>query len=367
VNETDKKFMKAALAQAKKGLGRTSPNPAVGAVVAKGDRILAKGFHRKAGTAHAEIEVLDKLGGRAPDGTLYVTLEPCNHHGRTPPCTEAILQSGLTRVVVGMKDPNPGVAGGGCDFLRKSGIEVTTGVLETDCRQLNEVYIKFVKTKRPFVMLKSALTMDGWIATSQGDSKWITNEDSRQFVHRLRDQVDAVMVGIGTILADNPSLTTRLDRRRGRDPLRIIVDTHLRTPFNANILNAESSASTLIAVGPETGGREKRFLEKKGVSILNCPAKEGKIDLDALMGILGNMEICSILMEGGASITGSMLREKLVDKFHIFTAPKILGGGDGTPMAAGPGPKRMEQCLRLKNTQLRRFGDNILVTGYPHW
>jgi diaminohydroxyphosphoribosylaminopyrimidine deaminase/5-amino-6-(5-phosphoribosylamino)uracil reductase len=367
VNETDKKFMKAALAQAKRGLGRTSPNPAVGAVVVKGDRILAKGYHRKAGMAHAEVEVLHKLGGRAPECTLYVTLEPCNHHGRTPPCTEAILRSGLRRVVVGMNDPNPGVAGGGCDFLRKNGIEVTIGVQEAECRQLNEVFIKFVTTQRPFVMLKSALTMDGWIATCQGDSKWITNEESRQFAHRLRDQVDAVMVGIGTIISDNPSLTTRLARRSGRDPLRIVVDSHLRTPVNANILNVESSATTLVAVGLETGGREKMFLEKKGVSILNCPVKGSKIDLDALMGILGKMEISSILMEGGASITGSMIREKLVDKFYIFLAPKILGGGDGIPMAAGPGSKRMEQCMRLKNTQLRRFGDDILVVGYPHW
>jgi diaminohydroxyphosphoribosylaminopyrimidine deaminase/5-amino-6-(5-phosphoribosylamino)uracil reductase len=364
MNETDQMFMKEALRQAKKGLGRTSPNPAVGAVVVKGERTLAKGYHRRAGMPHAEVEALNKLGGKAAGGTLYVTLEPCNHYGKTPPCTGAILRSGLNRVVVGMKDPNPGVAGGGCDFLRENGIQVKSGVLEAECRELNEAFIKFVTAKRPFVILKSALTMDGWTATSKGDSKWVTNERSRHLVHRLRDRVDAVMVGVGTVIADNPSLTSRLARGRGKDPLRIIADTHLRTPLNANVMNLKSG-TTLLAVGPQVKGRETDSFKKKGVSLLNCPTKAGKIDLDALMGILGKLELVSLLVEGGASITGSMLRERLVDKFYIFIAPKILGGEDGVPMAAGPGSKRMEECLRLKNIQMRRFGDDILLVGYP--
>jgi diaminohydroxyphosphoribosylaminopyrimidine deaminase/5-amino-6-(5-phosphoribosylamino)uracil reductase len=364
MSETDQRFMKEALRQARKGLGRTSPNPAVGAVVVKGDRILAKGYHRRAGMPHAEVEALNMLGGKAAGGTLYVTLEPCNHYGKTPPCTEAILQSGLTRVVVGMKDPNPGVAGGGCDFLSENGIEVKSGVLEAKCRELNEAFIKFVTAKRPFVILKSALTMDGWTATSKGDSKWVTNERSRRLVHRLRDRVDAVMVGVGTVIADNPSLTARLSRGRGRDPLRIIADTHLRTPRNARVMNLRSG-TTLLAVGPQVKGEETKILREKGVSVLNCPVKAGKIDLDALMDILGGLDVASLLVEGGASIAGSLLRERLVDKFYIFVAPKILGGEDGVPMAAGPGSERMEECLRLKNIQMRRFGDDILLVGYP--
>ncbi|UCF84800.1 MAG: bifunctional diaminohydroxyphosphoribosylaminopyrimidine deaminase/5-amino-6-(5-phosphoribosylamino)uracil reductase RibD, partial [Desulfobacteraceae bacterium] len=255
MSKMDEKFMREALRQARKGLGRTSPNPAVGTVIVRDGQILAKAYHRKAGLPHAEAEALSKLRGSAPGGTLYVNLEPCNHHGKTPPCTEAILRSGIERVVVGMKDPNPAVTGGGCEFLRRNGIKLTTGVLEQECRQLNEAFIKFATSGRPFVILKSALTMDGWTATSQGHSKWITSEKSRQFVHRLRDQVDAVMVGIGTILADDPCLTTRLNRGLGKDPLRIIVDTHLKTPPNAKVLNHSSSADTLLVVGPHVRDR----------------------------------------------------------------------------------------------------------------
>ena len=367
MNEMDQKFMREALRQARKGLGRTSPNPAVGALIVRDGEILAKAYHRKAGAPHAEVEALSKLRDSAPGGTLYVNLEPCNHHGRTPPCTEAILRSGLDRVVVGMKDPNPKVTGGGCEFLRKKGIEVTTGVLEAECRQLNEAFIKFATSGRPFVVLKSAITMDGWIATSQGRSKWITNEKSRQFVHRLRDQVDAVMVGIGTVLADDPSLTTRLNRGLGKDPLRIIVDAHLKTPANAKVLNHSSSADTLLVVGPHVRDRDFKKVQKEGIKTLTCPMKKGMIDLVALMGILEKMSVVSLLLEGGASITGSMLRERLIDKIYVFIAPKILGGDDGVAMAAGPGSKRMGECLNLKNIHVKRFGDDILVTGYPEY
>lgn len=367
MNETDKKFMQEALRQARRGFGRTSPNPVVGAVVVREGHILAKGYHRKAGLPHAEVEVLSKLGDSAQGGTLYVNLEPCNHHGRTPPCTEIILRSGLKRVVVGMKDPNPMVAGGGTEFLKGRGIIVTTGVLEAECRLLNEAFIKFVTSDHPFVMVKSALTIDGWTATSQGLSKWITNEKSRQFVHRLRDRTDAVMVGVGTVLADDPALTTRVKRTRCKDPLRIIVDTNLKTPIHAKILNHDSPADTIIVVGAHVKEKERDRVRKEGVSILACPMKAGTIDLMALMGILGRMSVTSLLVEGGSSIIGSMLRERLVDKFYIFKAPKILGGGDGIPMAAGPGAKRMDECLTLKDIHVRRFGDDMLIVGYPEY
>jgi diaminohydroxyphosphoribosylaminopyrimidine deaminase/5-amino-6-(5-phosphoribosylamino)uracil reductase len=307
------------------------------------------------------------LGGKAPGGTLYVTLEPCNHQGKTPPCTEAILKSGLKRVVVGMRDPNPEVRGGGCEYLREKGLSVSTGVLEAECRKLNEAFLKFITTGRPFVMVKSALTMDGWTGTAMGHSKWITNEKSRKFVHRLRDKVDAVLVGIGTAISDDPLLTARLGHGRGRDPLRIVVDTHLRIPTKARLLNHDSSAETLVVAGSGIFSEELKQIRKPGVSVITCPLKSGRIDLEALMGILGRRSVTSLLVEGGASIIGSMLRQKLVDKFFIFKAPKILGGEDGIPMAAGRGPDKMDQCLNLKDLEVKRFGEDILVTAYPDY
>lgn len=360
--------MREALRQARKGLGRTSPNPAVGAVIVRNGVVIGTGYHHRAGMPHAEAEVLTKLGGNVrEDDTLYVTLEPCNHYGRTPPCTEAILQSGLKRVVVGMKDPNPVVSGGGCDFLRRHGVEVRTGVLEAECLRLNEAFIKFVTSRRPFVIIKSALTLDGWTATGTGDSKWITNEKSRQFVHVLRGRTDAVMVGVGTIIADDPYLNTRLKRGRGKDPLRIIVDTHLRTPPQARILHNESSADTLIAIGPDVSPEQISKFQENRVSILACSIRDGRIDLNALMDTLGEMSITSVLVEGGAGIIGTMLRERLADKFYVFRSPKILGGNDGVPMATGPGAGKMDRCITLNPIQIKRFGEDILTVGYPEY
>ncbi|MEE4352019.1 MAG: bifunctional diaminohydroxyphosphoribosylaminopyrimidine deaminase/5-amino-6-(5-phosphoribosylamino)uracil reductase RibD [Desulfatiglans sp.] len=359
--------MKVALHLARKGLGRTSPNPAVGAVIVKEGRILSKGYHKGAGLPHAEVDALNRLGSKAPDATLYVNLEPCNHYGKTPPCTEAILNSGIRRVVVGMEDPNPKVRGGGCLFLRENGISITSGVLEEDCRRLNEAFIKYIVTGRPFAILKSALTLDGWMGTKTGDSKWISNEKSRQFVHRLRDRTDALLVGVGTVLADNPSLTTRLSRGRGKDPIRVIVDTHLRTPLEAKVLNHDSPEKTLLAVGADVDPFKLESVLKKGVSIVVCPVKSNRIDLNALMEKLGAMSITSLLVEAGGSINGSMLREKLIDKLYLFKAPKVLGGDDGMPMAGGPGPANMDECLTLKNIRTRRFMDDILIEGYPDY
>ncbi len=367
MGEWDSKFMREALRQARKGLGRTSPNPVVGAVIVKEGKIVARGYHHRAGLPHAEVEALSKLGGQAPGATLYVTLEPCNHFGRTPPCTEAILRSGVQRVVVGMRDPNTEVSGGGSEFLRTNGVEVDAGVMESECRRLNEAYLKFLFHRRPFVIVKSALTIDGWSATATGDSKWITNEGSRHFVHGLRNQVDALMVGVGTVLADDPSLTTRLKGRRGRDPLRIVVDTNLRIPLDAKVLDHKSTAQTLIVTGAHTPPEKLERYQKKGVSLLTCPLKGERIDLGALMDILGERSVMTLLVEGGASIIGSMLRERLIDKFFIFTAPKLLGGDDGISMASGPGARTMDDCLGLRDLEMRRFGGDILTVGYPDY
>jgi len=358
--------MTLALREARKGRGRTSPNPAVGAVIVRDGEVVARGYHRRAGLPHAEVEALTRVGHRCPGGTLYVTLEPCNHVGRTPPCTQAILSSGIRRVVVGMKDPNPRVAGGGCAFLRSHGLDVTEDVLESECRRLIEDFLVYVTQGRPFVSAKSAMTLDGWTATSTGHSQWITSEASRAFVHHLRDRVDAVMVGVGTVLADNPSLTARLKRGRGRDPLRIIVDTHLRTPPDATVLTQSSDAPTLIVTG-EGATASHSGVFGGNVSLLTCPVRDGKIDLKTLMRRLGDMSIMNLLLEGGAGITGAMLRERLIDKFYLFKAPKLLCGNDGVPLAAGPGPEKMDHALRVKGIRVRRFGDDTLITGYPSY
>jgi diaminohydroxyphosphoribosylaminopyrimidine deaminase / 5-amino-6-(5-phosphoribosylamino)uracil reductase len=367
LNNIDAGFMRLALREARKGLGRTSPNPAVGAIIVRDGIVVASGYHMRAGLPHAEVEALSRLGNRCPGGTLYVTLEPCNHVGKTPPCTQAILKSGIRKVVVGMKDPNPEVTGGGCAFLEAHGIDVAVGVLEAECRRLNEDFLKFVMDSRPFVIAKVAMTLDGWTATSTGHSKWITNEKSRAFVHRLRDRVDAVMVGIGTVLADDPSLTARLKKGRGRDPVRIIVDTHLRTPRNAKVVTQHSSACTLIVTGEGAEAADTRPFQGNGVSTYACPMHNGKIDLKALMKRLGEMSVMSLLVEGGAAVTGSMLREKLIDKFYIFKAPRLLGGSDGIPMATGPGTEKMDDSLVLKEIRVKRFGDDTLISGYPSY
>lgn len=368
MQDIDQKYMRRALAQARKGMGRTSPNPAVGAVVVRAGEVIAAGYHRKAGDSHAEVEALAAMGGRARKGdTLYVTLEPCNHFGRTPPCTQAILESGITRVVVGMRDPNPRVAGGGCDFLIQKGLDVRVGVLEQDCRLLNEWFPKFSRTGHPFVVAKSALTMDGWTATSTGHARWVTSERSRRQVHRMRDTMDGVMVGAGTVAADDPLLTTRLGNRRGRDPVRIVVDTHLRIPRNARVLRHSSASETLMAVGEEIPEQRLEAVQGRGVSVLRCPVKNGRVDLKALMGILGQRGIASVLVEGGAILMASMIQERLIDKFCIFQAPKILGGDDGIPMVSGPGPLEMDGCIRLKDVRFKRLGEDILVEGYPDY
>jgi len=368
LKDRHEKFMKAALGLARKGLGKASPNPAVGAVIVRKGEIVAAGYHRKAGEAHAEVEALNQLGGKARQGdTLYVTLEPCNHYGRTPPCTQAILEKGVRKVVVGMRDPNPHVTGGGCDTLSGRGVEVITGVLEEECRRLNEWYVTYVTKGRPFVIAKSALTLDGWTATSTGHSRWVTNERSREWVHRLRNQVDGILVGVGTVMADDPLLNTRLRKGKGKDPVRIIVDTDLSIPVNARVFGHPAGAETLIAVSEDVPTDRLRRIERRGVSFLLCPKKEGRIDLRALMDRLGKRSITSVLLEGGATLMGAMIREKLVDKFCIFKAPKILGGSDGRPMALGKGPSKMDESIPLKDIRIRRFGEDLLITGYPEY
>ncbi len=357
-------YMKMALKLAQKGRGFTSPNPMVGAVVVKGDRVVGKGFHEAAGKAHAEVNAIADAGIRAKDATLYVTLEPCNHTGRTPPCTESILKAGLMRVVVAMEDPNPNVTGGGIDYLRQNGVEVTVGICESEAKTLNECFIKFVRTKRPFVIVKCASTLDGQIATRTGDARWVSGEASRRYVHRLRHAVDAIMVGIGTVCADNPRLTTRLKERRGRDPIRIILDTHLAVPEDAKVLRVKSDSDTIIISGHAAAKDKKARIEDKGVRVLHCLLKDGMIDLLPLMDRLGAMDITSLLIEGGGRLMASAMAAGIVDKILIFYAPKISGGNDGVSICTGKGAESMHRCMAVEQMMVKRFGEDVLIQGY---
>lgn len=363
--DIDEVFMKQTLRLAKKGLGSTSPNPLVGALVVKDGKIISSGYHKKAGAPHAEIEALSKAGKRAKGAALYVNLEPCNHYGRTPPCTKAILKSRVKRVVVGTVDPNPRVTGGGCKFLASHGVKVTCNVLEEECKRLNEVYIKYVTKDKPFVILKGALTLDGWIATQTGNSKWITGEKSRKFVHLLRKWVDAIMVGVETVIVDNPFLTPYLIRRLTSDPFRVVVDTNLRIPLHSRVFDSPKSDLTIIAVGSNVERSKRKKIEDLGAQVISCQIRNGRIDLADLLDQLAKMSISSILVEGGATLFGAMIREELVDKYYIFLAPKILGGDNGVPFARGPGCDSIDNCVLLKDVMVRRFDDDIMIEAYP--
>jgi len=356
------KMMRRALALARRGLGRTSPNPAVGCVIVRNGEIVGEGWHRKAGTPHAEVHALSQAGARARAADVYVTLEPCSHHGRTPPCAEALIKAGVARVFAGMTDPNPLVSGCGLAMLREAGISVECGFLEDECRLLNEAFLKHVTTGLPFVILKSAMTLDGKTATASGDSKWITCEESRRYVHTLRSRVDAIMVGVGTVLADDPQLTCRMVR--GKDPHRIIVDSRLRTPPTAALFHLDSGAKTILAT-IERDPEKNAVIHGLAAETLLCEEEEGRVDLADLFRRLGARGVQSILLEGGRELVGAAVRKGLVDKYLLFYAPKIIAGGDGYGLCSGPGIERMGDALRLKATSVRRFAEDFLVIGYP--
>ena len=360
----DLRFMQMALDAAARGRGFTSPNPMVGAVVVKDGAVVGEGYHRFAGGPHAEIYAIEAAGGQARGATLYVNLEPCNHTGRTPPCTLKIVAAGIRRVVIGMQDPNPAVTGGGADFLKQRGIEVTSGVCEEAAAALNEVFIKYIRTRRPFVIAKCAATLDGRIATRTGDSKWVTGEAARACVHELRHAVDAILVGIGTVAADDPRLTTRVADRKVKDPVRVILDTHGRIASSARVLRHASGAETIVVAGPAACADVQRRIAGKGVRVIAAATRDGRIDVAALMGQLGEMGITSILIEGGSRVLASAFRAGVVDKACFFFAPLISGGDDGVPICSGPGADRMRDCIRLERIRTRRFDDDVMIEGY---
>ncbi len=364
----DKFYMKKALSLAEKGKGFTSPNPLVGAVVVKGNKIIGEGYHERYGSAHAEVNAIDNAGSECNGATIYVTLEPCNHTGKTPPCTQKILNSGIKRVVMAMNDPNP-VAAGGADYLLKNGIEVVSGVCEEEAVKLNESFIKYSTTKKPFVILKYAATLDGRIATKTGDSKWISGPESRKFVHEIRHYIDAIMVGVDTVKADDPSLTTRLDGVKTRDPRRIILDTRLSIPEKAKMLRIDSNSDTIL-VSAKLDHKNKKLVEKRerlenmGVTIIEVPLKNNLIDLSALMEQLGSMRITSLLIEGGSRVIASAVNAGIVDKVFAFFGPKMLGGDDGIPVCRGEGPDLMKDSIALSNMNVRLSGNDVMLEAY---
>lgn len=358
---TDEKYMKRALTLARKGIGRTSPNPAVGCVIVKDGVVIGEGWHKKAGEPHAEINALAMAGAGARGADVYVTLEPCNHTGKTPPCSKALIRAGVKRVVAGMLDPNPLVSGGGLAALKLAGIETSCGVLEDDCRAINLPFIKHITTGIPYVTYKCAMTLDGNIATVTGESRWISCEESRKYVHRMRARMDAVMVGVDTIIADNPQLTVR--HVRGKNPLRVIVDTRLRTPESVNVLNGELSSKTVIAT-TETNPRVHLRYLRQGATVLVCNEYDGRVSMEDLLQKMGSMGVQSILLEGGSHLAGSMLQSGMIDELVIFIAPKVIGSNGFAPFTL-QGITRMAQAIKLEFTNVCRSGADIVVTARP--
>jgi diaminohydroxyphosphoribosylaminopyrimidine deaminase/5-amino-6-(5-phosphoribosylamino)uracil reductase len=353
--------MREALALAARGAGTASPNPMVGAVVVADGRVVGRGYHPAPGQPHAEIFALRDAGALARGATLYTTLEPCAHTGRTGPCTEAILAAGIRRVVAAMVDPDPQVRGAGLARLREAGVETSAGIAEADARRLNEAYIKHRTTGLPFVTAKWAMTLDGRIATRTGDSRWISNEASRAHAHRLRAVTDAVLVGLGTVVRDDPALTARAGGSPHR-PRRVVLDSRLRTPPGARVL-ARDGAPVILATTSASTAAARRAFEGRGAEVLVCDGPGDRVDLRGLLKALAARGVLSVLVEGGAAVHGAFLEARLVDKVLAYIAPVIAGGG--VSPAAAAGVAAMADAPRLRDVMLRRFGDDVVVEGYP--
>lgn len=363
MEKEDRKYMQRALELAVKGEGFTSPNPVVGAVVVNNGIIVGEGYHKYYGGPHAEVYALNAAGEKAAGGTIYVTLEPCSHYGKTPPCALKIIDSDIRRAVIALEDPNPEVAGGGIEMLKEAGIEVEVGLLKKEAEKLNEIFLKYITSDLPYVYLKKAQTLDGFTAARSGDSKWITNKKARLEGHKLRHKVDAVLVGIGTVLKDNPSLTTRLEDSPGRDSLRIVLDSKLRISADLKILNQESDAGTLIVCGREADRDKKNILsQKENVEMMEVELnREGTIPVKKLLKKLHKRKISSLLVEGGARVSYSFAKAGLVDKYYYFIAPKLLLGSDGTAAFSGAGPELMKDAKELHIIEQKMLDDNIFL------
>jgi diaminohydroxyphosphoribosylaminopyrimidine deaminase / 5-amino-6-(5-phosphoribosylamino)uracil reductase len=361
----DVKWMRQALRLAAKGKGRTSPNPCVGCLILKNGVVLGKGYHRQAGHPHAEIVALNHCEkGTARGATCYVTLEPCNHHGLTPPCAEAIIKAGIIRVVIGIRDPNPIVTGDGIARLRSAGIDVVCDVLKEDAYRLNEEWFKWISTGMPFVTLKMASSLDGKVATSCGESKWITSEQSRKHAHGIRTFNAAIMVGRGTVEADNPVLTARSGKKIVATPCRIVLDTGLRTPLESKLYNRSLPGKTLVVVGPGADDAARVVLEKRGIEVMECPVTKTGLDLRYLFKTLGGSGIDSILSEGGPRVAFSLLQADLVDKVFLYFAPLFIGGRNARSSVEGSGFPHLKNVPRLHSYKIKRIGVDMVLEGY---
>ena len=358
-------YMEQALSLARLALGQASPNPAVGAVVVKDDEIAGQGYTQPPGCPHAEVVALTQAGERGRGSVMYVTLEPCCHYGRTPPCIQAIITAGIGEVHLAMLDPNPLVSGRGKEELEKEGIRTYVGEHDAEAREINEAYIKFITTGMPFVTAKFAVSLDGKIATRSGDSKWISGEMARKQVHRLRYTADAIMAGVNTVLADDPHLTTRCGGKGGtvrKQPLRVIVDGKGHTPLTAQVFN--EPGSTLVALGRMVKAEEKTAFAQVGAELLELPSAEGLVDLKKLLKALGEREIASVLVEGGGILLGSLFDGGLVDKVIAFIAPIIIGGEEARTAVGGIGVDKVVDSIKLKRVSVEKLGEDIMVSGY---
>lgn len=358
-------YMNIALDLAKRGEGAVNPNPLVGAVVVKNNEIVGKGYHKFYGGPHAEVYALKEAAEKAIGADIYVTLEPCSHYGKTPPCVEAILKAGIKRVIISIVDPNPLVAGRGINFLRENGIEVVTGVLEEQSKALNEIFIKYITSKVPFVILKTAMTLDGKIATVTGASRWISGEESREFAHKIRNKVMGIMVGIGTVIKDDPLLTTRLKEENCKSPKAVIIDSKLRIPLESKILGTLNEREIIIACTEAFNNEKKAALEEKGVKIIVTSKDENdKVDLKYLIKELGKLGIDSVLLEGGGELNFSALNSGIVDKVICFIAPKILGGQSAKTPIEGKGIEKIEDAIKVNNITYKTMGNDLMLEGY---
>ena len=355
--------MRRALELAGKAAGRTSPNPMVGAVIVKNGRVIAEGYHKKAGRPHGEIEALKKAGSKARGAQLFVNLEPCCHQGRTPPCTDALIESGLKAVFIGMRDPNPQVAGKGLGRLRRAGIAVHSGILKQECQRLNEAYVKHIQTGMPFVILKSAMSLDGKIATATGQSQWITGPEARERVHQMRNEVDAILVGAGTVLADNPRLTTRLKKGKGRNPARVILDAKAEVPLKARVFQHASRDRVIYITSRKASALRLNRLRKTGIETHVLDVKNSHISLKKLIKILVKNEVSSLMIEGGSGLSASALQAGIVDKVVLFLAPMIIGGETAPGMVGGEGIQRLAQAHKIKNLTATPVGADWMIEG----
>ena len=357
----NEKFMRLAIKLADKGKGKVNPNPLVGAVIVKNEKVIGSGYHEVCGESHAEVNAFNHLTENCEGADIYITLEPCSHYGRTPPCVDKIIEMGISKVYIGVLDPNPLVAGKGITKLRLAGIEVEVGILEDECIRQQEVFRKYITTKKPFVLYKSAMSLDGKIATKHGESMWISSEESMKEVQELRNYLMGIMIGVDTIIADNPRLTCRLNG--GRNPIRIVVDSKLRIPRWANVLTDEFSKDTIIATTNLCCKVYKKELMANGIKVIETSSKRGKVNLEELMRKLGKLGIDGILLEGGSTVAYSAISEEIVDKIQFYIAPKIIGG-NAKSAVEGLGIEKLIDAFALENISVRKCDVDVVIEGY---